>query len=480
MWNIVLYIIALLEWFTTLSVEIMAIRNSISIIWSNSISTSIILWIILIALSYWYYRWWIIASNASKDQIKKRIFFNLFLASILYICISFPFQNLFLDYFLRVWLGYFFSIFIWVSVLFILPVFLASQTIPLLSELIDSKKKWEVVWRLLFYSTIWSFLWSVTTSLVFFPFMWVINSIIFNSIILWSLSLVIILYNRHLLAKFIALNIIYIIFLIILIFSDINWFNSWVNKVYSFNSSHNDIEVFDNWEKRLFSMNWSYSSWIYSDTKKSYFKYIWEITKIIDKEKPKNILIIWAAWFSLPQDISDRDYIEKVDVCDIDYSLVPIAEKYFLKEELSEKIDFYPMPARFFLNKKIIKWEKYDFVFIDAYHWKISIPSQLLTKEFFEDIQKVSSWIISMNLIFDSAESSDFYKNTVSTISNTITDSYLRSMSWGGIRSNYIFINKNLNWYKKISWINWAKIYTDNKNTLEYDKYKLFYWNNKL
>lgn len=54
--NLILYLIAFLEGFTTLSVEIMAIRNSISIIGSNAIATSIILGIILLALSYGYYR----------------------------------------------------------------------------------------------------------------------------------------------------------------------------------------------------------------------------------------------------------------------------------------------------------------------------------------------------------------------------------------------------------------------------------------
>lgn len=56
MYTYILYIIAFLEGFTTLSVEIMVIRNSLSIIGSNAIATSTILGIILLALSYGYYR----------------------------------------------------------------------------------------------------------------------------------------------------------------------------------------------------------------------------------------------------------------------------------------------------------------------------------------------------------------------------------------------------------------------------------------
>jgi predicted O-methyltransferase YrrM len=44
-----------------------------------------------------------------------------------------------------------------------------------------------------------------------------------------------------------------------------------------------------------------------------------------------------------------------------------IAEKYFLKDKLHPKINFYKESARYFINKKIASNEKYDFVFIDAY-----------------------------------------------------------------------------------------------------------------
>ena len=81
-------------------------------------------------------------------------------------------------------------------------------------------------------------------------------------------------------------------------------------------------------------MNGSHSSGIDVATGKSYFGYIQKITDIIDQEKPKKLLIIGAAGFSLPQDIAKRDYVERVDVCDIDGSLDVIAEKYFLQEKL--------------------------------------------------------------------------------------------------------------------------------------------------
>lgn len=189
--NLILYIVAFLEGFTTLSVEIMSIRNSVAIVGSNSISTSIILGIILLALSYGYYRGGVFASQNKPEVIKKKIYQNLLIASIFYTFVSFPLENQLLSYLLSLNIGYFLPIFIGVSVLFILPVFLASQTIPLLSELIDDDKKAVIIGKLLFFSTVGSFMGSVVTSLVFFSYIGVEKSIVMNGLILSVLALVI-------------------------------------------------------------------------------------------------------------------------------------------------------------------------------------------------------------------------------------------------------------------------------------------------
>ncbi len=189
--NLILYIVAFLEGFTTLSVEIMSIRNSVAIVGSNSISTSIILGIILLALSYGYYRGGVFASQNKPEVIKKKVYQNLLIASIFYTFVSFPLENQLLSYLLSLNIGYFLPIFIGVSVLFILPVFLASQTIPLLSELIDDDKKAVIIGKLLFFSTVGSFMGSVVTSLVFFSYIGVEKSIVMNGLILAVLALVI-------------------------------------------------------------------------------------------------------------------------------------------------------------------------------------------------------------------------------------------------------------------------------------------------
>lgn len=270
--NLIFYIVAFLEGFTTLSVEIMSIRNSIAIVGSNSISTSIILGIILLALSYGYYRGGVFASQSKPEAIKKKIYTNLLIASIFYTFVSFPLENYLLGYLLSLDIGYFLPIFIGVSVLFILPVFLASQTIPLLSELIDDDKKAVIIGKLLFFSTVGSFMGSVVTSLIFFSYIGVEKSIVVNGFILAVLATIIYFQfdKKSISAKGIFLNLFYIALLISFIFIDFSKFG-FASRVFSYSSEYNDIEVRDDGKTRLFMMNGSHSSGMDVATGKSYF-----------------------------------------------------------------------------------------------------------------------------------------------------------------------------------------------------------------
>ncbi len=474
----ILYIIAFLEGFTTLSVEIMSIRNSVSIIWSNAIATSIILGIILLALSYGYYRGGVLASENKGEYIKKKIYKNLLIASLFYTFVSFPFQNTLLNFFLKLDIGYFLPIFTVISLLFILPVFLASQTIPLLSELIGDEKKAVVIGKLLFFSTIWSFLWSVITSLIFFSFIGVERSIVVNGIILGVLAFIMIFQfeKKSITRKIIVLHGIYLVFLINLLFIDYSRFLP-ANAVYNHSSEYNDITVFDNGTSRLFMMNGSHSSGLDIASGKSYFSYIKEVTRIIDDERPKKILIIGAAWFSLPQDIAERDFVERIDVSDIDGSLDTIAEKYFLQEKLHPKIHFYKESARHFVNKKGDIGEKYDFIFLDAYSGKLSIPSELLTKDFFESIRRISSGTVAMNLILDKEKTSIFSQKLANTLLASYGSVYYAPMTVNNINyfDNFIVTDRKIPGYQRVEWGEMMGIYTDNQSTLERDKYALFY-----
>jgi spermidine synthase len=338
--------------------------------------------------------------------------------------------------------------------------------------LIENEKKSELVWKLLFFSTIWSFIWSITTSLLFFPYIGVSKTIVLNWLILSCLSLWILLLNKKYFKDiFIYITMFFITLFSYLIYSDL--FNS--NTVYSFNSTHNDIDIVDyDVNKRIMLLNGAYSSWIYKDTKESYFRYIVETQSLLNEIRPKNVLVIWWAGFTFPYYISKLDFIENVDVSDIDSELYNISQKYFLEEKFNNKIKFYWIPAEYLITQKSKEWKKYDFIFIDAYTWK-SVPSQLLTKEFYEWLKQISNWVIIFNYIFDQDKSSTYYKKTINTLLTTMWNVYMKWASdfiwqyW-----NFLVINKKYNWYEKVDDFKDEWIYTDDKWTQEIDKYQLF------
>lgn len=463
-----IYIISFLEWFTTLSVEIIAIRNFTPIVWTNSISTSIILWVILLALSYWYYIWGKNSKLKEKNLIKNKVTFNLFVSWVYYLFFTFLFDSYILNLFLELTWSYFISILVSSFFLFFIPVFLASQTIPLLSEVLKWDNTWEKIWKLLFFSTIWSFLWAVLTSSLLFPLIWVFKSWVVDSFILLFISFILWLQTYK---KF-NLKII-VIFVFLLISISFLFIDIFANQKIIFqkaNSYHNII-VYDNSNnQRIFSLNNAYSSWIDVDSKQSFFKYIKEIKSLIINEKDENILVIWAAWFTLPNELSEYDFIKNIDVVDVDNSLKKISEDYFFEKKLSSKINFYAEPSRFFINKSIKSNKKYDAIVVDVYVWK-SMPSQTLTKEFFDDLNTLWGKIY-LNIITDSILQSDFSIKLFNTISNSFWALYYKDVNnYNSLnaKTNFVITNKYILWYKEYNYNKDYPIYTDDKNSIEID-----------
>jgi len=466
-----IYIVAFLEWWTTLSVEIVAIRKFTPIIWSNSISTSVILWVILLALSYWYYIWWKISAN--KENLEIKLIYNLILSSVYYFFITFLFLEIILTNILSFSWGYFISILLSSIILFFIPVFLASQTIPLLSELLKWSNSWEKMWKLLFFSTVGSFLWATSTSVILFPLIWVFKTAVISPIILSFCAFIL---SVFLLKDIKKVKIISWLLLLFYIYFNVTidlWYS---NVIFQKANSYHNIKIYDinnkDWNKRIFSLDWWYSSWINLETKESFFKYIREVEKKVVELKAKNILVIWAAGFTFPQDISKLDFVEDIDVVDIDWDLKDIAEKYFLEEKLSSKIKFYPEPSRFFINNKINEklFKKYDLILVDAYSWK-SLPPQVLTKEFFDNLEKIGKNIF-LNIITDRRLESDFSKNLLTTLYSSFWDFYYKDVNtWFSDYTNFIITNKRNEKYIKNKINSW-KIYKDNKNSIEIDLYK--------
>jgi len=470
--TLLIYILSFLEWFTTLSIEIIAIRNFTPIVWSNSISTSIILWVILLALSYWYYIWWKNSKNKDQNEIKNKIILNLSISWAYYLFFTFIVDTIILTWLIEKTWSYFISILLASFILFFIPVFLASQTIPLLSELLKWDNTWEKIGKLLFFSTIGSFLWSVVTSTIFFSSFWVDKTATINSLILSSLALILATIWYKKLNFQIVLSMIVLSFSLLFL-STKELLNN--NILYKKANSYHNITVanIDN-NKRVLFQNLGYASGIDLSTKESFFKYIIEIKSQLENNKYENIAIIWAAGFTLPNEMSEFDFIKNIDVVDIDASLKEISEKYFLEKKLSNKINFINEPSRYFLQNSINNNKKYDAIVIDIYHWD-SLPPQTLTLEFFQNLKKISENVY-INMITDNNLQSDFSKRLLNTMELWFWEVYYKDVNQYkqiNAKTNFVITNKKIDWYYKYVKNNDLWIYTDNKHSIELDLFKI-------
>ena len=460
--NLIIYLIAFLEWFTTLSVEIVALRQFTPIIGSNSISTSIILWVVLLALSAGYYRWWIIADRT--DDIKKRLWQNLIVSSMYYAFISFIFYGFVLEWLLQSTWSYFLSVLLTSIILFFIPVFFASQTIPLLSSLLTWAWKAENIWKLLFYSTLWSFLGSVGTSTVLFPLLGADKTAFVSPFFLTLCSILLCIFFLKNTKPLVISGLLSAIYLFVIIFSP----PLWSGILYESSNAYQDVSISENINAgyRIFSLDDAYSSGIDIYSWESFFPYIQEVKAFVQEEQPKKILVIGAAWFTFPQEVSRYHYVEQIDVVDIDPNLRDLAETYFLKEKLSSKINFIPEPSRYFLSSSDAS---YDMIFVDVYTGK-SIPAQVLTREFFDNL-KSKSENIYLNLVLDPSLSSYLSRSVVTTLLDIFPEIYHKNMNLDNqYVTNFIFTNNQKEGY--IEGVeDWWTIYTDDKHRIEYDKF---------
>src|SRR5260370_26024265 len=94
------WISAFIEGFSTLAVEVIAIRLAIPVVGSSVTLTGVMLGVVLLALSAGYWRGGELSARWDKAQTRTALARNLLLAAVLYGAVAFPFQTIFLGKFL--------------------------------------------------------------------------------------------------------------------------------------------------------------------------------------------------------------------------------------------------------------------------------------------------------------------------------------------------------------------------------------------
>lgn len=468
--GLAIFMVILLEGYVVLSSELLAIRQTIPFIGSGTDTVSIIIAAVLMPLAFGYQaagRFKPGFHNGQYQSVRNKLIFNLQASSvILLIGLSYPLMNVFFYSMMGAGLeNRLLLVTIYSAIFLVIPVYLLGQTIPLCSNYFSKKRLAKITGHILFFSTMGSFLGAVFSTLVLMSTIGVHYTVALNFIILFFL--VVVLSKKKLSEK--------TIFSFAVMCAALYLNSDKMMEHFSIveNNKYNTIAVVEDEETgfRHLSLNNNDSS-KYNDAgeKHEYIEFIERtvIDSIPEEAAAKNVLVIGAGAFTF----GFEDTKNKYDYIDIDGSLERIAEEYVLKAELKENQTFHAVPARAYLSTTD---KKYDVILLDAYFGDRTIPEHLVTREFFDHVRSKLSddGVMAANFII----APHFISRFSQKIDNTMRAAfpYVSRISideeydiWSEKYSetaNVIYLYKN-----SASYLPHDQIYTDNLNTIFFDK----------
>jgi predicted membrane-bound spermidine synthase len=466
--------VAFVEGFSTLSVEVIAIRLAIPVVGSSMTLTGIVLGTVLFALSAGYWRGGELSSRWTIQRIHAALARNLLLAAAFYVCLTFPLEATLLEKALALGLSLPLALGGTAAILFVLPVYLASQTVPMLAELTNTEgKAGKASGKVLFCSTLGSVAGGIVTPVYLFPWLgvqastYVVGGLLiavgawmaFGRARPWRVGLALLV--RGLLATVTVAAAVLIAR------------SSLARDQYrfAFDSPHQSIRVLETRNgrgrlERIMILNGARASGIYADTGESFFAYVREADHVLTETHSETVLAIGAAGFTFPRDAAAMPFVARVDAVDVDPSVREIAERHFLLEPLPAKVRFYPISARSALREFQKQGRHYDFTLLDAYNGE-GIPDELLTTEFFRGVRAVSGRVAA-NMILDTDLESEFARNVLASFREAFGGVWVKDVHPGDTDfSNYLVTNWSIT--ASSAWHGAGRAYSDNRNSADRD-----------
>ena len=464
--NARIWIVAFAEGFSTLAVEVIAIRLAIPIVGSSMTLTGVMLGVVLFALSAGYWHGGELSSKWDAGRTKRALTLNLLLAAIIYAAIAFPWETALLGKLLDIGLGLALTIGVAATLLFALPVYLVGQSVPFLAELTNAEgKAGKASGKVLFCSTLGSVAGGIVTPIYLFPFLGVRVSTYVVCGLLFGASA---LMATHSVAR---LKIAAAAAVVIALAQGESVFTRTEHELYSFDSAHQNIRIAElpntaGQLERVMFLNGGRASGIFAANGVTSFQYILEADRALDQTQSASVLVVGAAGFTFPRDAAATGFVREIDTVDVDPSVKEIAERRFLREGLSPKIRFFPVSARDALRRFRLEGRRYGFTLLDAYSG-MGIPDELLTREFFSDVHAVSGHTAA-NIILDRDLETDFAHRVLATCRAVFGRVWAKDVRPGdSYATNYLVTDFALPGSKE--WTRSAGIYTDDRNTADRD-----------
>ncbi len=442
-------LIILLEGFVTISVEILAIRQLLPEVGSNIIITSLIIGVFLLFLAYGYQ-----AGGRKQGNLFKSLQRNFLLAAI---GIGLGLSFIFIDAFFLMG-RYLHMNLLWILVIYLLliiapVVYFLGQTVPITMNLLPSQSVGSLGGKVLHLSTIGSFLGAVLTTLLLMNLLGVAWTIIVNYLILAALILLITPPPR-------LLIMISLLFLVGCFVYTVN--RNMESHFFVATTPYGNYAIFKGQAHgqsgTKLEINNSASSFITAE-KKGY-PYIEKIKDILFKQlalKNKDILILGAGGFTLS---AENTYSNRFTYVDIEPRIYPIVQQHFLKQIHG---DFIAADARQYVREHP---HSYDVIVSDTFSNIASIPSQLLTVQYFLDLKNAlkPNGIAIFNILASPFLNSTYAKRVDNTLRAAFGSCMLAPLNFKGqgVGNNIYICQDNKESQDKT-------IYTDNLNRSNLD-----------
>lgn len=448
--------------YTSLSFELIVLRQLVNFVGSNTLITSVVITFILLFLSVGYYIGSII--KFSDRPIRNTMIYLIRTLIIWYILACS--YDLLSNYFIVLyWLGIRSSV--WIVTVFS-AFFLAFPSMCLgfvtsaIGRIIHRSDS-NYTGRFMAVDTIGSVFGSLCTTLVFMPLIGVSATVIVLIVLTAAADL---LLERR--KDFKQALILILIFIVLGAFVNNDKFMTPHRKLIKDDAvSRVEIEdinwIDDNQPTTIMKINGSYSSLISAD-KNIQFPYVKFINETfinnLPKDRKHDILILGAGGFTMGIQDTFNNYI----FLDIDKDLQQISENHFLHEPLPANKKFITQDAYLFmLNTK----DDYDMIIVDIYLAVRGIPTNFVTENFFSMVKRhlKPNGIMIANII----TSPSFTNNFAKRIDNTLRTVFPQYLDRHVLQPYNPFANELVN----IEYIYYNyppdnTIYTSNKNSAVY------------
>ena len=407
-------VVVFIEGFCSLGAEIIALRRLVPHVGSSIVVTAPTIGFFLLALALGY------AAGAKINGCYLQVVARNFLISALLLGIGFstPFVNGLFTHVQPVWLSYTLLI----GGILCPLAWLLGQTVPALTNLMQTRRTGEASGMALYWSTLGSFLGSLGLSVLVMQWLGISAAVTLCALFLLigALRLQVAPDVRsrrwQVLTGFLASTLLIIGLNVPLLRGQ--WLDEPQDVTETAYADYSVIhtETPEGNPIRVFKVNSSTASLIGDGNPPRYARYIDYLRQtLLNDLKFRNseILVLGAGGFTL----SHKEPLNHYTFVDIDPKIQSIAEQQFLHEPIRGK--FIVDDARHFVTSTAKQADSsFDAVVVDVYSSHHNIPSHLITREFWNDTRQVlkPNGVLLANLILDSKLQSNYARNVLATI----------------------------------------------------------------